>query len=98
MNTTKKPYQAATLTYENALEPISENLYQRRVFEDRGITFSENGDDRLAEDLQTIADVHWLKAEVLADFTARLFGLEVDEVISDASESAKATYEERGRK
>lgn len=94
----KYQYAAATLTYENAIEPISENLYQRRVFENRSAAFSENGHDRLAEHLQTLADVYWLKAEVLADFAARLFGLEVDEVIGDASERAKATYEERSRK
>ena len=98
MNNTEKTHPAATLTYEYALAPISEDLYQRRVFENRAATFLENGDDRLAEHIQTVADVHWLKAEVLADFTARLFGLEVDEVIGDASERASAIYEERRRK
>ena len=45
--------------------------------------------------VQRLADVHTFKAEVLADFVARLFGLEIDEVIDNASKSAKATYEER---
>lgn len=95
MNNTKKPYPAATLSYEYAIAPISENLYQRRAYEDRAKAFSEEGDGRLAEDMQTLADVHWLKAEVLADFTARIFGLYLDEVIGDASERANAIYEER---
>lgn len=90
----KYQYAAATLTYENAIEPISEDLYQMMLYEDRSMSLSEHGDDGLAEDLQRLADVHGFKAEVLADFVARLFGLEIDEVIGNASESAKATYEE----
>lgn len=98
MNNAKKPYPAATLSYEYALAPISENLYQRRAYEGRVKTFSENGDKRLARDMQDLADVHWIKAKALADFTARLFGIYVAEVIGDASERANATYEERRRK
>lgn len=95
MGNAKKPYPAAILTYEDALRPVSEDLYQMMLYEDSSMSLSEHGDDRLAEDLQRLADVHTLKAEVLADFVARLFGIEADEAIGDASERAKATYDER---
>lgn len=91
----KYKHAVATLTYENAIKPISDDLYQMMLYEDRSMSLSEHGDDRLAEDLQRLADVHTFKAEVLADFVARLFGLKTDEVIGNASESAKATYENR---
>lgn len=95
MSNAKKPCPAAILTYEDALRPVSEDLCQTMLYEDRGTSLSERGDDRLAEDLQRLADVHTFKAEVLADFVARLFGLETGEVIDNAHKSAKATYEER---
>lgn len=98
MNNTKKTHPAATLTYECALAPISEDLYQRRAYEGRVKAFSQNGDKRLARDMQDLADVHWIKAMALANFTARVFGIYVDEVIGDASERASAIYEERCRK
>lgn len=98
MNNTKKTHPAATMSYEYALAPIAENLYQRRIFEGWSTKFSEGVSERLSKDLQDVADVYWLKAEVLADFTARLFGLEMDEVIGDASDRANATYEERRKK
>lgn len=96
--TTKKPYQAATLTYESAIEPISDDLCQRLIFEDRSATTSKFGDEKLAEDIQRFADVFGFKAEVLADFVARLFGLEFDEVVGDAFERAKVIYEERTKR
>lgn len=97
MNNTKKPCPAATLSYESALEPIAENIYQRRAYERRAKAFSEEGNERLAGDMQDLADVHWVKVEALADFTARLFGVYLYEVVGDASERANAIYEERRR-
>ena len=98
MNNTEKTHPAATLTYEYALAPISENLYQRRAYEGRVKAFSQNGDKRLARDMQDLADVHWIKAMSLANFTAHLFGIYAAEVISDASERASAVYEKRRRR
>lgn len=95
MNTTKKPHQTATLTYEQALAPIAENIYQWRAYERRARAFSESGDERLAKDMQDLADVHWVKVEALADFSAHLFGVYLYEVVGDASERANAIYEER---
>ena len=54
----KYQYAAAILTYENAIEPIAENLYKRRAYEGRVKAFSENRNDRLARDMQDLADVH----------------------------------------
>lgn len=95
MNNAKKPYPAATLTYEQALAPIAENIYQRRAYESRAKAFSESGDERLAKDMQDLADVHWVKVKALADFAAHLFGVYLYEVVGDASERANAIYEER---
>nr|DAH52966.1 MAG TPA: hypothetical protein [Caudoviricetes sp.] len=65
------------------------------LYEDSSMSLSEHGDDGLSGGLQRLADAHRFKAEALADFVARLFGLETDEVIGDASESARAAYRER---
>lgn len=95
MNPTKKPHPAATLSYEQALAPIAETLCQRRACERRAKAFSESGDERLAKDMQDLADVHWVRVEALADFAAHLFGVYLYEVVGDASERANSIYEER---
>lgn len=46
---TKHPYAAVQLTYENAVNPIADELHSRRVFENVIRVFMENGDERLAE-------------------------------------------------
>ena len=92
---TKYPYAAVNLTYENAVKPIADNLYSRRVFENEIRVFMENGDERLAEKFSERAGSHMQKALVLAEFVAQLFGLGCDDVMHDALEIADEINEGR---
>ena len=92
---TKHPYAAVNLTYENAVKPIADKLYSRRVFENEVRVFMENGDERLAEMFSDRAVSHIQKAVVLAEFVAQLFGLCCDDVMHDAFKMADAIYEEK---
>lgn len=91
----KYPYPAATLTYEDAIEPIAEKLCTRRTFDDERYVLSARGDTRAADMFRECADRQTPKAEGLAEFVAKLFGLDYDDVMDDAFERADALYEER---
>ena len=90
---TKYPYAAVNLTYENAVKPIADNLCSRRVFENDIRVSMENGDERLAEKFSERAGSHMQKALVLAEFVAQLFGLGCDDVMHDAFEISGEIYE-----
>lgn len=92
---TKYPYAAVNLTYENAVKPIADKLYSRRVFENEIRVFMENGDERLAEMFGERAGSNMQKALVLAEFVAQLFGIGCDDVMHDALEMANEIYERR---
>ena len=92
---TKHKYDAVNLTYENAVKPIADKLYSKRVFENEIRVFMENGDERLAEMFSERAGSHMQKAFVLAEFVAQLFGICCDDVMYDAFKMADAIYEER---
>lgn len=92
---TKHQYAAVNLTYENAVKPIADKLYSRRVFENEIRVFMENGDERLAEMFSERAGSHMQNAVVIAEFVAQLFGLGCDDVMHDAYEMADSIYEER---
>ena len=94
---TKYTYAAVNLTYENAVKPIADELYSRRVFENEIRVFMENGDERIAEMFGERSGSHMQKAVVLAEFVAQLFGIGCDDVMHDACEMADAIYEERKR-
>nr|DAF04135.1 MAG TPA: hypothetical protein [Caudoviricetes sp.] len=94
MNPTKKPYQAATLTYESAIEPIADELYSKRVFEEGSRVFHAKGNDSTAEKLKRCAEDQDTRAWAFAEFVAKLFGLSHIDVRRDANERAAEMYME----
>ena len=91
----KQQYAAVTLTYENAVKPIADELHSRLVFENVIRVLMANGDERIAETFSGRAGTHMQKAVVLAEFVAQLFGLGCEDVMHDAFNMADAIYEER---
>ena len=91
----KYPNAAVTMTYENAVKTIADELHSRRVFENEIRVCMENGDERLAEMFSDRAGSHMQKAIVLAEFVAQLFGLGCDDVMHDSLEIANEIYERR---
>lgn len=92
---TKYPCAAVTLTYENAVKPIADTLYTKRVFEDGSRTCYAGGYDEVAQELQEHAEDQDTKAWALTEFVAQLFGLSRIDVRGDAYERASEMYKER---